>query len=286
MVEKASNVEEEFEFDWAPGKSLSQDDLRLSDEPEMELSEEQKRVREDAKKESEERERKIAEAIKAREEAIKSDPNFVPYKSVGEALKARDLTNFMKMLSMRGVSVDGEHKKNAAEMDMLDKLLWHVASLGFEEFVEPLKNFGADLNRYNDEGIPPFVEACAKGFVACAKELHKHGANVSLRTLGGTTAMLVASSQEQVETVRFLHEELGVSLDEYDLRGFTPLCFGCSKGNREMVEYLLFAGANPDHEVLFDDGATPDCYAEDDDLAALVIEKSKELALAKSALKP
>jgi ankyrin repeat protein len=60
-----------------------------------------------------------------------------------------------------------------------------------------------------------------------------------------TTAMHNAVWRENVDLVRYLLSESGVLLDELNVDGRTPLMIAVEKGNRQIFDMLLAAGADP-----------------------------------------
>jgi ankyrin repeat protein len=59
------------------------------------------------------------------------------------------------------------------------------------------------------------------------------------------TPMHQAVWRENVDLVRYLLSEPGVLLDELNVDGRTPLMIAVEKGNRQIFDMLLAAGANP-----------------------------------------
>lgn len=82
------------------------------------------------------------------------------------------------------------------------------------------------------------------------KLLHEHGANPDVQVLGiaGDERRRWPDAEKHRQTIAFLVEECGASVNYRNEAGFTPLAGAVSQGHRHIVEYLLSKGAdaNPD----------------------------------------
>lgn len=115
---------------------------------------------------------------------------------------------------------------------------------------------GVDINgRVRDFGSVLHY-AAMMGNSKAIEDLLALGANINLPGNGGQTPLLTAikSNDQSLETVRLLVEN-GADVNRGDVSGWTPLHEACSKGDLELVKYLVSKGA--DKSLRNKDGATP-----------------------------
>jgi ankyrin repeat protein len=77
--------------------------------------------------------------------------------------------------------------------------------------------------------------------------LQRHGANPDLSLLGiaGDLRRRYEGAEEQLRVIAFLVEECGANVNYRDEEGITPLAAAAREGYRDIVEYLLAKGADP-----------------------------------------
>ena len=80
------------------------------------------------------------------------------------------------------------------------------------------------------------------------KLLREHGANPDLSLFGvaGDLSRRYKSAEGQLRTLAFLVEECGANVNYQNGEGITPLAAAAREGRRDIVEYLLGKGADPD----------------------------------------
>jgi hypothetical protein len=78
--------------------------------------------------------------------------------------------------------------------------------------------------------------------------LQEHGANpdLSLLNIAGDIRRRYKNAEGQLRVVAFLVEECGANVNCRSEEGITPLAAAAREGYRDVVEYLLAKGANPD----------------------------------------
>ena len=101
--------------------------------------------------------------------------------------------------------------------------------------------------------------------------------------LNGQTDIVIAAKAGQLDSLKYLIEELSIDKDDMDVginascwRGFTALVHAVSEGENEAVVYLLANGADPTHQVTMDGFATPDQYTEDPEVEKILASAVQE----------
>jgi ankyrin repeat protein len=141
------------------------------------------------------------------------------------------------------------------------------------ELIDALLARGADVNArmssstetrtifthqwLHEEGATPLLRAAQSGDVALVKLYLENGADATLATEDGTTALMVAagigwvegvtyewSPAQTLETARLLLD-LGVPVDAQNLDGQTALMGAAHKGRNDVVQLLVDRGADP-----------------------------------------
>jgi ankyrin repeat protein len=177
------------------------------------------------------------------------DPALKPYHEFFEAVKEGDLTEVRRL-------VDEGADVNACDDYRVTPLLWALFNR-HDEVVRFLVEHGADVN-YQD-----FAEGHPLMFAVERPEmllfLISSGADVNLRLPhGGETALHAAAVANAVEGARVLihagadvnahvNNDAGTHLFSggAKLWGETPLHFAAAYADRELIEMLLAAGADP-----------------------------------------
>jgi ankyrin repeat protein len=77
--------------------------------------------------------------------------------------------------------------------------------------------------------------------------LQQHGANPDLSLLGiaGDMRRRYKGAEEQLRVIAFLVEDCGANVNYSNDEGITPLAAAAREGYRDIVEYLLARGADP-----------------------------------------
>mmetsp|Transcript_15319 Transcript_15319/g.17650 ORF Transcript_15319/g.17650 Transcript_15319/m.17650 type:complete len:201 (-) Transcript_15319:13-615(-) len=121
-----------------------------------------------------------------------------------------------------------------------------------EVVLEALDN-GADINILdNTSGQTPLMAAILRGKSKIVKVLLEEGADVTIADNDGYTPAHGAAVKGSVAVTKVL-EKFGVDVktDKLD-DGYYPFhraCMGTKFGHRELVEYFLLQGVNPDLEA-------------------------------------
>jgi ankyrin repeat protein len=98
------------------------------------------------------------------------------------------------------------------------------------------------IGKYNRT---PLHVAAKLGHISIIEMLLAHGANASLKTVHGFTALYVAAVSNQLEAVAVLIASGHVDVDDTDLGGMTPLiAAACNKCSPEVIKHLLDGGAS------------------------------------------
>jgi ankyrin repeat protein len=121
-------------------------------------------------------------------------------------------------------------------------------------------------------GQTPFLTASLAGDVTVMKLLLKHGADPTIPTFGGTTALMAAAGVNWVFDQTFdegqpalleavkLCVELGLDVNAINSMGLTALHGAANRGSDEIIKYLVSLGAKLD--VKDKEGRTPLTWAE------------------------
>lgn len=83
-------------------------------------------------------------------------------------------------------------------------LLALFAHEGFEDMVNLLIEFGADVNCRNADGITPLMFACQKGRSEVARTLVQHGATVNAVDNGDKSALVYAAEHGHLDILELL----------------------------------------------------------------------------------
>ena len=120
--------------------------------------------------------------------------------------------------------------------------LMHAATLGDARMVQLLLDAGADVNLSSGAGATALMRAA--GDQEKARLLLASGAEVNARSEMGRTPLLIAATfAGNVESVRLLLNA-GATVTDQDQFGETCLTSAAKRGDAEMVEELIAAGAD------------------------------------------
>ncbi|EHK20728.1 uncharacterized protein TRIVIDRAFT_153975, partial [Trichoderma virens Gv29-8] len=193
-------------------------------------------------------------------------------------------TQVVQLLLEKGASVDVQGREGTAPIHC-------AARAGHLEMVEMLLEFGANIDIADGYGNTALHEAALNGSAeifetlckrGCQKRRNKHGrAAIHVAAMRGLSAAIphvgdyVNSKDSQKKAPLYLAVEFGhrdfvqqllklpqVEVNARGYRDLTPLQVACKKGNDDIIEILLDAGA--DMEARSDDGRTPLLHAVQD----------------------
>ncbi|XP_047948377.1 uncharacterized protein LOC125194283 [Salvia hispanica] len=116
-----------------------------------------------------------------------------------------------------------------------------------------LEELKMDVNTQDEDGDTPLTHAARQGHTALAKYLVDHGADPSIPSALGTTALHHSAGTGDVELLKFLLSK-DVSVDSQSDAG-TPLIWAAGHGQQDSVKLLLEHKANPDAKT--EDDITP-----------------------------
>ncbi|ASQ44746.1 ankyrin repeat domain-containing protein [Legionella clemsonensis] len=105
------------------------------------------------------------------------------------------------------------------------------------KIAEELLENGADPNQKATNGLTPAFVATNQGCIEIIKKLHQKGANLN-ETVKNANCAYLAILKGHLEMIKILHS-LGVALDYKLVDASTPAHFAVSKGNIEVIQWLL-----------------------------------------------
>jgi len=136
---------------------------------------------------------------------------------------------------------------NALEADGTSALLW-AAYQSSPELVKILLDAGADPNAANDFGVTPLLQSARYGDTATLKVLLDGGATIQAAERDGETPLMAAARAGSVSAVQLLIDR-GADVNATDaLADQTALMWATAEGHLDVVDALLKAGANPNHQ--------------------------------------
>ncbi|HEY1305987.1 MAG TPA: ankyrin repeat domain-containing protein [Vicinamibacterales bacterium] len=159
----------------------------------------------------------------------------------------------------------------AAALEMITTLLDKGANPNARtKEIPPLRRWVTplgDLTWINMTGQTPFIRAAQSGDITTMKLLLARGADPTIATFGGTTALVTAAggnvavqqsfveSRESSMAAVKLCLELGIDVNSKNETGFTAVMGAANKGWDDILELLVKSGARLD--VADKDGRTP-----------------------------
>jgi ankyrin repeat protein len=104
---------------------------------------------------------------------------------------------------------------------------------------------GADVNAIGGFHWTALMVASVKGHALVARQLLASGADPNLTDVYGWTPLMRAVYEERYEVVQALLQHPEVNLDARNDQGATALHLAAGKGNEDLAQALLLAGASP-----------------------------------------
>ena len=121
-----------------------------------------------------------------------------------------------------------------------------AARRGNMDTVRALLKGGANPNAQEDNaGQTALMWAISQHQAAVVGELVKHGADVELASKAGTTPLMFAAQQDDVDSGRILLAAGAKPNEAQPKSGLTPLLIASAMSNEKTVDLLLDNGANP-----------------------------------------
>jgi serine/threonine-protein phosphatase 6 regulatory ankyrin repeat subunit B len=142
--------------------------------------------------------------------------------------------------------------------------LWLAASAGKSDCIQLLVSKGADVNNERNDGITALMTASVGGHVDAVKLLLEKGADATATDKDGVTPLMNAAEAGAVEVVKTMvqktpEDDRKSYMDTVSTTGFTAIIIASAQGHKEVVEYLINAGAGAD--VVGENGVNALMYA-------------------------
>jgi len=124
--------------------------------------------------------------------------------------------------------------------------LFYAAFYGHSMVIEYLVNCSANVNEKNLSGVTPLAKAVDSGHLSAVECLLRHGADSNIADNSGNPPLVKATKNGRADLVRCLIETGRADVDRQNIEKSTALHEAALKGNKEIVDLLLEAGAKPD----------------------------------------
>lgn len=148
------------------------------------------------------------------------------------APKAPESPSYFKMMRARW---SGDYDK----MDMNQQI---ANSLQINERLQ--KKSTNPLNKLNEHGLTPLMDAALKNDATGIYQLMEDGANPNIYN-GRVNALLLATYHQNFAAVKALVTDVEIDLDARNSDGYTALYIACDQESVPVAETLLARGANP-----------------------------------------
>ncbi|KAH7357242.1 ankyrin repeat-containing domain protein [Rhexocercosporidium sp. MPI-PUGE-AT-0058] len=116
---------------------------------------------------------------------------------------------------------------------------------------------GEDLEALNKKIETSLFRAVSKGDKDVVQLLLEYGADPNARPPGAESPLHIACSNDKKTIVKYLVDTRRVDVDEPNAKGETPLYSAVLRRQKDCIEVLLDAGANPNVRPLGQDSETP-----------------------------
>lgn len=132
---------------------------------------------------------------------------------------------------------------NASGINNHRTALTAAAFAGNSRLIRELVQNGADVDHYDESGVPAILEAAGMGRECAVQTLLDLGVNLETKSSCGSTALMVAAAWGECEVVRLLLSR-GASTMDRDNRGGTALDIAEEKDQDEAAAILRDAMGN------------------------------------------
>lgn len=103
---------------------------------------------------------------------------------------------------------------------------------------------GAKVEARDDKGSTPLILASEYNNIVALKVLAKNNVDFGAVNNDGLNALLMAAREGEIRTVSYFIHELGININQKTRSGMTPLMSAIVGKQDEMIEYLVFQGAD------------------------------------------
>jgi ankyrin repeat protein len=126
---------------------------------------------------------------------------------------------------------------NASGANNKRTALTAAAFAGNCSLIRGLAKYGADLDHYDQSGVPAILEAASMGHLDAVGTLLEFGVDIETKSRCGNTALMVAAAWGYSEVVSFLLAR-GADINHCDVRGGTALMIAEEKEQEHLAAIL------------------------------------------------
>jgi len=138
-----------------------------------------------------------------------------------------------------------EYLNDAASNLDLDETARDVSRRSLPHILKYLKARGADFNRPDTKGWTALLYAAEQGDLESVRYLVEQvGCDIRTRNKQRVGPLMLAAQSGSLDLCQYLLSR-GANVNARSTQGLSPLMYGASSGNEALVELLLKAGADP-----------------------------------------
>ena len=182
-----------------------------------------------------------------------ADFNSADIFSFAASKNAQTLQIFTQKLADANINMEKSHRFNSSLRNDCYKQPIHVAcESGSIESVRYLLQKGADIYSTTFDERNALHFACKSGNIELVRFLICCGLTLTQRTFNLTSTLHYAAESNTVVLVKYIMKETGLSIDDENKLGETPLLFAIRSNCQETSKYFLKKGAKHNDKYLIE----------------------------------